>query len=160
MIRELLEKWLDVDKISSEAYDRGFKSGIDVTVEQYEDRMERRAINMFSEAGYPNPLHVFDISQGGIPYLNLEPITKPKALQLSQEAGLLKSMLLYDVIQESIKQEAMNKAVTCSKNWEEVLAGKMMLRNLGVIKKIIDTIQAINVDKLPEGIGSPSQKVL
>jgi hypothetical protein len=157
MIRELLEKWLDVDEDA--AYTRGLRTGVEETSRLFDDRIERKAINLFCEKGYPNPLHVFDISPTGIPYINQEPITKPKALQLSQEAGLLKSMLLYDVIQESIKQEAVTKALK-SEKWEDVITSKTMLVNLGIIKKIVDTVQSIDVDKLPDGIGNPSQKMI
>lgn len=124
------------------------------------DLIERRAINLFCEKGYPNPLHVFQISASGLPYLNQEPITKQKAQQLSQEAGLLKTMYIYEVIQESIRQEAMTKAVTYSKNWEETLAGKMMLFNLGIIKNIIESISKINTESIPEGSGVASQKMV
>ena len=66
-------------------------------------------------------------------------------------------MLLDDVIQDSISQEAIKQATFYSKNWEETLTGKMMLTNLGIIKKIVDTIQGIDVDKLPEGSGGSSK---
>jgi hypothetical protein len=168
MIRELLEKWLDVDEDA--AYTRGLRTGVEETSRLFDDRIERKAINLFCEKGYPNPLHVFDVTiqtirdgnnfkQIQIPYLSQEPITKPKALQLSQEAGLLKSMLLYDVIQESIRQEAVTKAMKSVK-WEDVITAKSMLVNLGIIKKIVDTVQSINIEKLPDGIGTPSQKML
>lgn len=128
-------------------YTLGYDAGITDGKRLMEPLIQRRAINMFCESGYPNPLNVFDISPSGIAYLNKEPLNKEKAFQLKQEAGLLKSMDIWDVIQETIKKEALVKGITHSKNWEEVLAGKMMLHNLGIIKSIIDKIQNIDVDK-------------
>ena len=120
-----------------------------------EKRIERKAINLFCERGYPNPLHVFDVSPSGIPFLAQEPITKERAKQLKSEAGLLKSMLIYDIIQETIRQEAVTKALL-SKNWEEVSTGKSMLVNLGIIKKIVNTIEGIDTEKLPNSSGHDS----
>ena len=128
--------------------------------QRQQDLIERKAINLFCERGYPNPLHVFDVSPSGIPYINQEPITKPIAMQLKQEAGLWKSTMLYDVIVETIKQEAMTKAVTLSKNWDEVLAGKAMLLNLGIIKNVINRLSTLDTDRLPNGIGGDSTNMV
>lgn len=153
----MIFKKVNEQAIRAEGYANGHAAGLFEAHRQEQDLIERKATNLFCESGYPNPLHVFDLSPTGIPYLAQEPITKARATQLKQEASLLKTMDLYDVITETIKQEAIKKAVILSKTWEETLAGKMMLANLGIIRKIIESISAIDTEKLPEGIGGSSQ---
>lgn len=159
-LRDKIKEWFSLEDIGNGytvGYDAGYKFAYETALNNQrigdESLIERKATNMFCEGGYPNPLHVFDISPSGIPYLGQEPITKERAKQLKQEAGLLKTMLLYDVIQETIRQEAITKSITLSKNWEEVLTGKTMLVNLGIIKKIVDKISSVDIDKLPANSG-------
>jgi len=144
-------------------YAEGKSAGIEQSYKECEatlnEQVARKATNMFCDKGYPNPLHVFDIAPSGIVYLNQEPITKEKAKELKSEASLLKSMTIWSVLQETLRQEAVKKAVVFSKNWEETLAGKMMLANLGIIKRIIDTISAIDEEKLVKSSGG-LEKVL
>ena len=156
----LFKKLLGIEREYEIGHAIGHSEGMAEQLAHSQELLERKAINLFCERGYPNPLHVFDISPTGIPYINQEPITKDKMIQLKSEAGLLKSMYLYAIIQESIRQEAVTKAVTHSKSWEEVLAGKMMLTNLAIIKKIINTISEVNEAKLPEGSGKFPEKSL
>jgi hypothetical protein len=117
--------------------------------------IDRKVLNLFCERGfYVNPHHIFDITpNSGIPYLGQEPIAKEKAKQLKGEADFIKASLLYDVLQETLRQKAVDMGLKTSQNWEQVLASKMMLHNLGLIKDIVDKILKIDPDKLPEASG-------
>ena len=97
-----------------------------------------------------NPDDVFQVSKNtGVAYLGLEPISKNEAIQLKSEAELLMGMRLYKILTNTLTQEAINIAVLNSKEWENVISGKMMIHNLTVIKKIVERMALINTSKLP-----------
>ena len=133
--------------------EKSFQAIVDDMNKQFAEKIDMFATNKFCEHGYVNPLHVFQVSQSGLPYLGLEPITKVEATRLQENAKLLKAMPIWKIFEETIRQHALNKAIMQSKDWEEVLAGKMMLHNLGIIKSIVDTLDNLKIDKIPEGAG-------
>lgn len=73
-------------------------------------------------------------------YLGMNELSEQEAKNLQQEARTLEQFRIWDVFQETLRQEAINRAVMSSKNFEEVLAGKMMVHNLGVMKAVLENI--------------------
>jgi hypothetical protein len=164
-----LKKLLKFDevKILAEGFHDGYTQGLEVGKKEQEELIERKAINMFCDKGYPNPLHVFDVTKQKlpdgkvieIPYLAQEPLKKERAKQLKSEATLLKGMDLYTVLLESLRHEAVVKVLK-SEKWDDVFTGKTMLVNLAIIRRIVDTISTVDIDNIPAGVGGASQNLV
>ena len=90
-----------------------------------------------------NPYDVLSEKDDKI-YLGNDPITDAEVGLLKAEAGQLEAMRLWRVFQETIKQRAIEMAVMNSQNFEQVVAGKMMIHNLGIQKAIVKLMQELN----------------
>jgi hypothetical protein len=80
----------------------------------------------------PDAKGVYHLHIGG------SPLKDADAKQLKAEADSLLRMRLWTIMQETVKQRAIEKAVLNSENWEQALAGKMMLHDLGLIRSIAE----------------------
>lgn len=82
---------------------------------------------------------------GGKPVLLLDghQLTETDRDQLKAEADYFTRSRLWRIMQETVKQKAIEKSVTNSKEWEEVLTGKAMLHNLGILDSITNAILKI-----------------
>lgn len=69
--------------------------------------------------------------------------------QLKIEAESLQRFRLWRIMQETVKQKAIEKAILQSTDFEQVLSGKMMLHNLGILVSIVKLVEKLQ-DK--EGI--------
>ena len=141
-------------------YTRGKSDGFAMATKTDNDLINRRALNMFCEKNnVVNPHHIFDLTKTGV-YLGMEPATKEKAKELKQQASLLKDFLLWDVLQETIKNEAIHIGLKTSTNWEGTLQGKAMLINLDIIKGIVNKMAKINLDNIPDSNGTKPEIVI
>jgi len=114
--------------------------------------IDREVTNRLCQVNWlVNPLHVFQVSPSGIPYLGLEPISKQSAKTLHTDAKLIKDMLLYEVLQTTLRQKAIDQALKNSTEWEHVLPGKIMLYNLDIIQSVVDACEKMRVDNLVDG---------
>jgi len=135
-----------------EEYKAGFNNGMAISEKEGTrldtEQIERKALNMFCEQNHVvNPNHVFDLTKAGV-YLGMELTTRETAKELKQQASLLKDFLLWDILQETIRNEAIHIGLKTSMNWDGVLQGKSMLLNLDIIRGIVDKMAKIDVDKL------------
>lgn len=64
---------------------------------------------------------------------------------LKQESDALLRSRLWAIMQETVKQKAIDKTVRESTNWEQALAGKMMIHSLGLLKSIVDAVERASV---------------
>jgi hypothetical protein len=142
-------------KPKQKTYEEGFEAGKKDQKDYYDSLIEQRALNMYSAKNWlVNPNHVFSVTpNSNIPYINQEPITKDKAGQLKSEADLLDKFLLWSVLQETLKQKAINMAVMESTTFEQVMFGKAMIHNLGIMKAIVNNILKLDISKIPEKAG-------
>jgi hypothetical protein len=149
--RKDYEKEYKLLKIENE----NLKHSIEETKNQFDSMVERRVLDIYSSKNWlVNPNHVFTVTpNSNIPYINQEPITKEKAGQLKSEADLLDKFLLWNILQETVKQKAINIAVMDSTNFEQVMFGKAMIHNLGIIKAIVTNILKLDISKIPEKSG-------
>ena len=145
-------------------YKEGYTKGIDdasrIQGSMDAEQIERKALNMFCEKNHVvNPHHVFDLTKTGI-YLGMEPATKEKAKEIKQQASLLKDFLLWDILQETIRNEAIHIGLKTSTNWDGVIHGKAMLTNLDIIRGIVDKMAKIDISKIPDASGTDPKIVL
>lgn len=101
-----------------------------------------------------DPLHVFQVSRSNIPYLNLEPIPKEKARNLHAEAKLIQGTELWGVLQNTLRQRAIDMSMKNSTEWGHVLPGKMTVYALDIVDSVVDYCAKMDVDKLVDGATS------
>jgi hypothetical protein len=80
-------------------------------------------------------------------YLGNNLITEQDKENLIAEAKTINSFTYWKLVQETIKQRAIEKSMLLSTEWEHVLAGKMMLDNLNIQRKILKLILSLKVHK-------------
>jgi hypothetical protein len=87
-----------------------------------------------------SPRDVISINPQGALLLGGEAITQNELEILDKEAIFLKNSRLWQIMQMTIRQKAIEKAVLMSTDFEQVLSGKLMIHNLGIQKDILDKI--------------------
>lgn len=124
------------------------RRAIEVAQEHFSKQIDQQARRKYSADNWlVNPNHVLQATDSGV-YLGMEKITHNEASQLKRDAVVLKEMRLWQILQETLKQKAIDKSVMDSTNWEQVLAGKMMVHNLSIIKSIVEICAKFDLDKL------------
>jgi hypothetical protein len=151
-------------KFKQDIYDRGYEAGKLDGLRQANkldtEQIERKALNLFAEKNHiVNPFHVFDLTRAGV-YIGMEPVTRERAKELKSQASLLKGFLLWDVLQETIRNEAVYIGLKTSTNFEGVLQGKAMLLNLDIIRGIVEKMDKINPDLIPEKSGTGEKNLI
>lgn len=77
-------------------------------------------------------------------YLGGEQIGKLEAHSLLEEVRFLEKTKVWQIMQETLRSQAMEKAFKSSVNFQDLLTAKLMLYNLDVQKKICDTVRKVN----------------
>jgi hypothetical protein len=87
-----------------------------------------------------SPRDIITINSQGALLLGGEAITQNELEILDKEAMFLKNSRLWQIMQMTIRQKAIEKAVLMSTDFEQVLSGKLMIHNLGIQKDILEKI--------------------
>ncbi len=90
-----------------------------------------------------NPYEVFTSGGNGTRiYLNGKLIEESEIADLQSQVEFLRQSRLWNVLNETVRDQAMELMFTKSKTIEDLTFGKAMLYNLGVQNKIMDLIKA------------------
>jgi len=144
-----------------ETYEDGFKFGYTQGIQENQDMINKRALDLFTEQNWLiNPNHVFQVSKTNIPYLNQEPITKAKLKELQQQAKYYLDSELWSILTTLIRQKAIDKAIKESTKYNHVLPGKMMVHNIALMESLVKYIAEVDLSTIPDGVGKESNKVL
>ncbi len=81
------------------------------------------------------------VSKEGAIFLGGEKLTQQDLTNLQAEIKSLKQFKIWRILQETLRHKAVEKAITQSENWEQVLSGKMMLHSLGVMKSVVHVLE-------------------
>lgn len=73
-------------------------------------------------------------------FLGGEIIDEKQLRMLREEAGYIKRTFLWKVLTNTLAEQARLTMFTHSKSWEDMLIGKMMLYNIDVQEKVLETI--------------------
>lgn len=149
---EKIKQWLKKDQLDlqsaiDKAYDLGMENGSTALYQQWINAKEKRDEDM-QESWFVDPEYIFGLSKGGLITLNGNQITTQELKNLKSEIRALKEFEIYKILQTTLRQKAIEKAVLTStdlyslKGNEQVLAGKMMVYSLDIIKTIINDIDA------------------
>lgn len=119
---------------NKKTYNEGFEKGVQETAEKFaEIRMREWQVDKYN---------VLEIKNGKV-FVGGEALVEAEINKLQAELKALEEFRIWNIMQETIRQKAVEKAVLHSENWEQVLAGKMMIHNLGIIKSILEVIKKI-----------------
>jgi hypothetical protein len=85
--------------------------------------------------------------EGGRGYylLNGEKIPVAYLAKLKQEASILKETELWKIFDNTLRSHAHKMIFVKSETYEDVVSGKLMLYNLDIQKKIVDTLAGIQL---------------
>ena len=120
--------------------------------EQLIDRLESElevVQNQVKSDWFVDKNKVFTVTTNGVIKLGDNPMTKQELAVLKGDIKTFKQMSFLGVLFETIRQKAIEKSVINSDVTStgqtnlELLAGKMMLHNLGIIKSIIDLVEKV-----------------
>lgn len=135
------------------AFNKGYEKGNQETKDQYEALVDKQVKDKFSEINFlVNPNHIFQQIQG-IPYLGQEPISKREATNLRSEAITLKSMKIWSLYQDMIRNQALTDGVKTSTKWEQVVSSKNMVYCLDILKSTVNSLANMNLDAIPDKVG-------
>jgi hypothetical protein len=139
-------------------FDMGYREGylkakieseIDIQVsEDLIDRLEQRVSEMKS-VWFVNKSKVLVVEPSGTITIGGNPMTKQELAILKSEVQTFRNFSYWKIVEETIKQKAIEKSVVSSNVTDikeqnlELLAGKMMIHNLGIIKSIGDLIEKV-----------------
>lgn len=125
-------------------YEQGRKDQSDVYVQQQEFHRvftERNAIPLDCQINLHDVIEARKDAQNiWRLYVGGKEIEDAELAELKAQATYLLNTRLWRILQESVKQKAIEKSVLQSKNWEEALAGKMLLHDVGLRNSMIDAI--------------------
>lgn len=108
--------------------------------QRFNEQVKEEAMNQYTaEHWLVNPFHVLHTDSGNI-FINGTKITEVEREELRAQAKTLLELRVWKILQETLKQQAIDKSVLLSKTWEEVLAGKMMVHNLGIIRTVVELL--------------------
>lgn len=74
-----------------------------------------------------------------------QPISDIELKSLKEEAKALKTFRIWRIMQETLKHHAVQDGFLNALNWEQTLAGKMMVHSLGVIASIANLMERYEV---------------
>lgn len=104
-----------------------------------------------------DPLEVLSVSKEQILLLGSERITETELKNLQMEAKTLKTFRLWRIMQETVKQKAIQMGFVDAETWERAMSGKMMLHNLGILHSIVENLTIVPVARTPLTTPRPSK---
>ena len=144
----------DINDLRAESFTSGFGDGYKKGFEDAKTAASGQVA--YLESRNPIPLDfqvdlhdVVDLrKEGGKLFLFIGGLkaTQDQVRELKNQAIVLQPTRLWRIMQETVKQKAIEKAVIESKTWEEALSGKMMLHDLGLLRSIVDAIEKSDID--------------
>ena len=91
---------------------------------------------------YQVDLHkVFEVTKDRKMLLGGRVLEPTEIAELQSQATVLSQIPLWGIMQETLKQKGVEKAVLQSTSWEETLAGKMLIHDVGLRNSILDVLK-------------------
>lgn len=129
----------DRQTLQEEMIKRGYEQG----VADERDRVahNRFNYNILSNEWFVEADEIFEVNSKGILFLGTDQMTDAEIKNLKEEIKFIEKSRIWFILQETLRQKAVEKSVLNSTEWEHVLAGKMMIHSLGVFKSILNIIK-------------------
>lgn len=137
----------DIIDLSQDKFTQGFSDGY-VMGRKHQKETDQVTIDLLSQPVekkqlFPifDPEKVLTSNKNGIMYLNGVVIDKKKLDQLRSEAIMLRRSLLWEIVVNSLNQQAQEVGWTKSKELQDLMNGKMISYTLDIQEKIIQKIE-------------------
>ncbi len=88
-----------------------------------------------------NPDEVLSVTKDGRIILGGEQISKEEIRSLYSEVMAIRSCRIWNIVNDTLKADAMERAFDKSISYDDLKTAKMMLLNLDIIQKIFDKIE-------------------
>lgn len=156
-----LRKWMfgffaeDINDLREDTYTQGFGKGYEEGFRIAKGLGEENLKMLFQGHECPkgcpidslvDPFNVLEVHKTGVFLINNERLTHDETKQLKEEVRWFKATRLYSLIEHTLRQKSIDKGFKESLNWEVTMAGKMMNHCVGIIKSMVETIDALVVD--------------
>lgn len=89
------------------------------------------------------PLDVIVVTKERQLTIGGEPVTEVQLKNLQAEVKALKTFHLWRIMQETVKNRAVESGFIKAENWEQTMSGKMMLHNLGILRSIVEVLESV-----------------
>lgn len=141
-MKEKIKNWIysnflskGIQEIRQESYDKGYDHGKN----EFQEDLNWLVNQKYTESNWlVNPDSVMTVDSKGRAFLLGRELTAIESKELKSEAKAMMAMKIWKIMQETIRQKAIEKSVLTSTNMDEVITGKSMIHNLGIIKSIAE----------------------
>lgn len=82
--------------------------------------------------------------------LGNEVLSEKEVAILQDEIRVLKNFRIWGVMQDTVRQKAIEQGFYNSANWEQTLSGKMMVYNLDILRTLLATIELYKFPHIPD----------
>lgn len=137
-MKDILYRYLigkDRREIQEEARKQGYEQG--VIDERERNDHNKNMYQLLAQEWFVQPEDVFIVNPQGNMFLGGNEMTKTEISNLQGEIKFIERSQLWKIMQETLRQKAIEKSVLNSTEWEQVLAGKMMIHSLGIFKSVM-----------------------
>lgn len=96
------------------------------------------------------PIDTYEVVKAvkGVLYLGTDPMTEIEVANLKQEVRALRTFRIWRIMQETVRQQAIERGVITSENWEHVLSAKAMLFDLDILRNIVTAIDTYSIPQI------------
>lgn len=139
-LKDLLYRYVlgkDRLQLQKEAREQGYAQGYNDAENIYKERQV-----LLEREWFVDPFTVFSVNPQGRLYIGTQEVSDAEVRSIQEEIKFFDKTRLWQIFQGTIRQKAIDKSVIGSSTWEEVLAGKMMIHNLGVMQSILNVIKS------------------
>lgn len=116
-------------------------------VDNLSNRIVQLAMQDIGNKSVVDPLRIISQKPNGEVMLGTQAITKEHVMLLKEQAQALKQMLIWEVFVNTTKHQATELGFIKSKNFEETISGKTMVKNIEIMRDIIEVCSNLRVDK-------------
>lgn len=143
-------------------YGDGYRKGMEQAKELYAEKYKtltelKEAEYAQKQANQPLPLNfqvnlheVFEVTKDRKLKLGGHILTDEEIANFKVDAATLSRLRLWSILQETLKQKALEKSVLHSTTWEEALAGKMLLHDISLRNSILEVIRDYKLENSGE----------
>lgn len=97
-----------------------------------------------------NAEEVFTYSPKGTLYLNGKPLTEGEIRSLQNEVKFLEETKIWKVYQDTLSHQAKERMFEKAQSWEDVWSGKLMLKQLEVLRDINKIVKSWKPMQMPK----------
>ena len=138
----------EITDLSAEKFTSGFGEGYAVGFGHAKEFASAHTCPVYEPPTQPIPLgcqvdlhRVFEVTKDGKMFLGSRQLDAKEIEEYQSQANVLSQLPLWGLMQETLKQKAIEGGILRSEKWEDTLSSKAMLHNLGIQRSIVTVLQ-------------------